>query len=229
MTGPFLTNILTSLIAGGVALFAGVLLFKKSKREKEMAAFSLFWIFLGAAVFLLGLRTVFAGIGFLDVDRILFHFTQSIGMLSFAPGFYYVFYRVFLKRKVAEISGIIGLILTFLYFFFHFRGQIEGPIFSLWGTEYVPPPAASFFLLAGIAPIILLATYDVVFQIMKKAAKKVFDSEKFIPSFLLMIYVFVMIFEGPGETTGVFLVLQRMVLMICSLAFLYILASGKEG
>lgn len=215
MSFYLLISIFSLFIAGGSILFGAFNAFKKSKSNFPFRAFSLAFLFLGSQITLVGIRHIFLGLSYFELDIVLHYFGQAFLLAPFFPlATYFVSSTLIGKDKFLK-KGIDIFVISLSFLFLLsilkeaiFSGKIIGPsYFSDWGTEYTLP-----YLSKKIMGIMIVFPYFLVLlSLMREFLRKIKEREKYSPlRFWCFFSIFLLIF-GAGDEFG----LRDWHLLIC--------------
>lgn len=228
MSTSLLLSILSLYIAGATMMAGGIVILRRKLKKLEFTALAVFWLLMGIEIGLfMGTRTLFWGLGYSEIDKILYYIGQIFVAAFFPPGAYYIIFKVTHRPRITRIMTGVAIILAILFLFFHYKDGAIGPTYSEWGSEYGPPPSARIWMLLMIPLFYSVVIYDLISQFIHWIRRRVFRSIEFWPSF----GIFFIIIAGLGDELGLFkdwkLLLSR-VLFALGGVIVFLFFTGEE-
>lgn len=219
----FFNVFLVAVIAGFSFLAARSLFDALSGTQGAIRGAAYFWLWSGVVWALGGVRLISAYAGVFWLDRVLFLAGQFFVGLSVVSGALYLGWRLFLRERMAKITGGIYGAGVVLFLALLYAGGVSGPAINTWGTKYTLNVRAELAFAILLAGLFVVVGYDFFVSIGRFILKKSVHR----PAFFLALAFIVYAASGFGEQLtaefGWQLMLVRMFFLVA--AFLSYAAS----
>lgn len=225
MLTAYITNILACLATGVVGFLIYYRLKGAKKENHTLYYYGLTWLFLGTAIFLLGVSTIADWRGNLELQKKIFHLIEIISFAAVFPASLAVFsmfksYKINIPSLVTKIYfyTMSGLFAVFLFGLFTFGLAYKETIF--FGVTLSLNQLARIVMAVSLLIPLLMATCLLFYRIFNKKMTPLNGREKML---IAGLYIFAIAagFAQSGLFQGWQIIFARIFLLIGALvAFL---------